>query len=196
MERGYLLAMVSVGLIATSLFHIPFLSNFPISIPFIGYIVISRAIREMRASTNELNQALKFAYITIFINVFLSLIGNMIYHGIIPGGRFAAIIMFYAPVILLFFCLGIFFWIFKAEYMWSPRKDTRLDFMIFSGLALPLFLINLFLLPIFWHLIPFGFAGTLLQLSQFLNIARIVFTLFVFYKLYNNAKNATQRRWP
>jgi len=182
MDRGYLYLLIGALLKATTL--LPFdLNLLPFfRLDFIGYLLILTGVREMRTSSNELKNAYYFAVATLLLRFIPFLLSPI--NAIMPVN-----ILGILPVLNIFFSVGIFFWLFKAEYMWSPHTSKRMDWLIYSivaliklvfYIALSFAMIDLFTLPLnLWQI---------LEGMRFINILYYIVLIYILVKLYLEAR--------
>jgi len=131
MDKGYLLILIGAILSATIVLPFPLpdeLLNFWHRASLWGYALISMGIRYIYTSQKELHNARLFTYAALIVSLGLSWLPNLI--------SLNAQVMFLLMGLHMFFSLGLFFWLFKAEYMWSPHANKRIDWMLYSAIAL------------------------------------------------------------
>lgn len=191
MERGYLYLLVGALLTATLLLPselrlIPFLS-----LDFLGYVMILMGIREMRTSTKELKNAYYFTIAVLLIDLVFHLMPTLR----ISNANFFSMLM----MSHIFFSIGIFFWLFKAEYIWSPKQENRMDWLMYSVVAFIFLILSaIVVFPLISiRILPTNVFVHVFDALRFVNILRYVVLLYVLVKLYLEArKNGPGfRRW-
>ena len=181
MERGYLYLLIGAALTATTL--LPFNINpIPfISLTFIGYLLVLTGIRSMRTSEKELKNAYHFAIATLIIPWLLRLF-TMINMTNFFWIQFLRVL----SALGIFASIGIFFWLFKAEYMWSPKRESRIDWLMYSIVSfvyLVLYVMIAFPTISLRFLTP-AMAMLISEGARFVNILRYIILLYVLAKLY------------
>jgi len=137
---GYLLILIGAAISATIAlpFPLPYqLLELWYRISLWGYILIAMGMRTIAASPKELHNARNFTYGAMAAALGISWLPRLI--------PFNTQMMFLLMGLQMFFSLGLFFWLFKAEYMWAPHTPKRVNWMLFSAVALIYLL--LFLIP-------------------------------------------------
>jgi len=182
MAKGYLLILIGAVLSTTLLIPLPpALMQIWGRLTFLGYLIITFGLRGINGSAKELQSARFFLLTTLLIQIATPWLPQLF------GGSLH--VRFLLAMTQIFFMIGIFFWLFKSEYMWSPRGDKRLDLLIYSGVSVLYFVVYaLFLSP----MIGISFPGldrlTLLRVFQFFNIFYYVVLWFTLAKLYMEAR--------
>ena len=194
MERGYLYLLIGALLTATGSLPIN-LNVLPFfSLEFFGYLLILMGIREMRTSAKELRNAYYFTIITLGLRFILPLALMVLPRTIVVNSLFS---IFYISII--FFSLGIFFWLFKAEYMWSPHTAKRVDWLMYS-------IVSLVYLGIYIIVVFSVISEQVLSRNAFRNVVDVFrFMPFLYYavliyilvKLYLDARGSMPgfKRW-
>jgi len=189
MERGYLFLLIGAlltasGLLPLNLNVIPFFS-----LEFFGYAMILWGIREMRTSAKELRNANNFAIITLGLRFIFPLIVVLV-RPIIP-----AYFLGFFPMLIAFFSVGIFFWLFKAEYMWSPHTSKRVDWLMYSVISLIYLVIyGIFMLPmISVRILP----QNAVEIFRFITFLYYAVLIYILVKLYLDARGNRPgfKRW-
>jgi len=184
MDRGYLYLLIGALLMASTLF--PFNINIPFfSIEFFGYLLILMGIREMRTSAKELKNAYYFAVATLIIR-FIAPLAPANIHSILA-------------VLNIFFSVGIFFWLFKAEYMWSPHAAKRFDWLMYSFISLIYLVIYTILMfpMISFRILPQNVIMQSVEVFRFINFFYYAVLIYILVKLYLDARGGTPKfkRW-
>ena len=191
MEKGYLYLLIGALLTATRLLPIG-LQLIPfISLDFFGYVLILIGIRAMRTSEKELKNAYYFAVATLLINFALPWFLRI---PMLSDSAFFALM-----VISVFSSIGIFFWLFKAEYIWSPKRETRMDWLIYSIVSfvyLLLYMIVMFPM-ISFRILPPNILMQIFEGIGFVNILRYIVLIYILVKLYLGARGSSPglKRW-
>ena len=190
MDRGYLYLLIGALLMASTLF--PFNINIPFfSIEFFGYLLILMGIREMRTSAKELKNAFSFAVVTLALRFILRLFP-------IPTGPAAPFYDIF-PILNIFFAVGIFFWLFKAEYMWSPHTTKRIDWLMYSIVALiRLVIYGIITFPtVSSRILPPNLVVNIFEGFQFVNFLYYAVLIYILVKLYLEARRNSSglKRW-
>lgn len=187
-ERGYLFLLIGVGMLASST-----LLGAPSDVAGFGWIPLFMGIRSMQTSQREVQNALYFAIFGLVISWSLWL-------GLELVPTFFMQFSLVQPLVVLqlFFNIGTFFWLLKAEYMWAPNKQKRLEWLGFSVIGAGHFLLlavtvfagtDLFSLPI-------GLLIPIFMLMRPLSLAYYGFLVFIFAKLYLESRGGSGlRRW-
>jgi len=131
MDKGYLLILVGAILSATIVLPLPLpfeILDLWHRVSLWGYVLIAVGIRYLHASQKELDNARMFTYGALIAALGLSWLPSRM--------TLSSQVMFLMMTLHLFFSLGLFFWLFKAEYMWAPHANKRIDWMLYSGIAL------------------------------------------------------------
>lgn len=188
MEKGYLLILV--GAIFSASLRVSIL---PIEImmfwsrlTFWGFLFISLGMRQIQGTEKELKYAQFFTMASLLLRLGLPLMLNLLPNAIILA----------LNLIYVFSPLAIYFWFFKSEYLWSPSSDKRMDWYVYSAIALVYLILNIALmLPLVQQIVPF----TDIQLSnatQFFNLLYHIVLVGLLVKRYLAAKNNNGlRRW-
>ena len=184
MERGYLYLLIGALLKATTL--LPFNINLPFfRLEFFGYLLILIGIREMRTSEKELKNAYYFVVATLIIRFIRSFVPFNLY-GILA-------------LLNIFFSVGIFFWLFKAEYMWSPQTTKRMDWLIYSIVSLIYLVIyGIFMFPmISFQVLSQNVISYSFEIFRFIAILYYAVLIYILVKLYLDARNNSSgfKRW-
>ncbi|MCL1989723.1 MAG: hypothetical protein FWG67_02420 [Defluviitaleaceae bacterium] len=183
MDKGYLLILVSAGI---SALHALGVMNFMLG----GYLLVAAGLHALPIAAKELKTARTFTFgaLALHLRFFLPqfLLGNLY-------------ISSFLSISYLFFSVGIFFWLLKAEYIWSPHRRKRTDLLVYSGVAL-LYLVvyALFIFPwITIHLLPLHMVMQLVEIHRFINILYHIVLIYILAKLYLEAKRGGPglRRW-
>ena len=183
MDRGYLYLLIGALLKASTL--LPFNMNFIpfFRLEFFGYLLILMGIREMRTSEKELKNAYYFVVATLMLRFALSFFPTL---GILA-------------MLNIFFSIGIFFWLFKAEYMWSPNTTKRMDWMIYSIISLiHLVIYGIFMFPaISFRILTQNMISYSFEIFRFINILYYAVLIYILAKLYLDARKNTPgfKRW-
>ena len=191
MDKGYLYLLIGALLTATRLLPgniqlIPF-----IRLDFLGYILILSGIRGMRTSEKELKNAYYFAVATVLLNFALPWLTRL---------PMTNIYFFLALMVMsVFASIGIFFWLFKAEYIWSPKRETRMDWLIYSSVSfiyLVLYMVVIFPTMSF-RILPPTIFRFIFEGIGFVNILRYAVLIYILVKLYLGARRSTPgfNRW-
>ena len=182
MERGYLYLLIGALLKASTL--LPFNMNvIPFfSLEFFGYLLIIMGIRYMRTSEKELKNSYYFTIATLMIRFILPLVRT-------TNFNFFSIL----TVLNIFFSVGIFFWIFKAEYMWSPHTTKRMDLLIYSIVSLIYLVIyGIFIFPmISFRILSQNAISYSFEVLRFINILYYGVLIYILVKLYLEARKNT-----
>jgi len=187
MERGYLYLLVGGLLLASTL--LPFDLNVPFfSLEFFGYILILMGIREMRTSAKELKNSYYFAVATLILRFARPFLIGL-------ATPFQSIL----PMLNIFFAVGIFFWLFKAEYMWSPHTTKRLDWLMYSIVALAkLVIYGMIAFPMVWiRILPPNVAIHIFEVFRFVVFLYYAVLIYILVKLYLEARRNGSgfKRW-
>lgn len=182
MEKGYLYLLVGAVLTATVLLPTQLqLAQF-VSLDFFGYVFILTGIREMRTSTKELKNAYYFTVAVLIISLVFSLMPILM--------LFNMHIVSVLIMLRLFFSIGIFFWLLKAEYIWSPKQENRLDWLMYSIVGFVfLALSTAVVFPLISvRILPFNMFMHISTALQFINTLRYAILIYVLAKLYFEAR--------
>jgi len=188
-ERGYLYLLIGIGIRTGWYFGF-----IPQEIAIFTAFFIIMGVRELRTSNRELQSAFQFAIIALAINWSAFL-----------GRRFVPELMIgtslYIPLIVfeIFFDIGVFFWVLKAEYMWAPTKRSRIEWLGFTSVA-AIYFLNVFMVTFSRFLQRFLPMGLLINLTNMLRPVSIVYygvLVFIFAKLYLESRGNSPglRRW-
>jgi len=196
MERGYLFLLIGALLMATTLlpFNVNVLPFF--SLDFFGYVFILSGIREMRTSAKELRNSYYFAVTAMILRFLLPMLLGLIISAL--PFNFLGILPVLSVVLSVFFTIGIFFWLFKAEYMWSPHNTKRFDWLMYSIVSLVYLLIyGMFMFPIGLRLLPDVIFVHSIEIFRFINFLYYAVLIYILAKLYLNARGNTPgfKRW-
>ena len=189
MEKGYLFILVGT-LFATNL-HIPMMPlEFFIwweRLTFWGFILISLGMRQVGGTEKELKYAQFFTMLSLLIRFGLPWISELA----LP---FESIVLLALRLVFVFSPLAIFFWLFKSEYLWSPSSAKRMDWYIYTAVALVYLILNvMIMLPV---ITLTAHAITLLNMRQFADILYNIVLIGLLVKLYLAARNDVGRnRW-
>ena len=175
MDKGYLLILIGAGLGALGSLGI-------FSFALGGYLLIAAGVHYLPTSTKELRTAMIFAFIALALNLRFFLLPRFVLSN--------PYINSFLSVLYLFFAVGAFFWILKAEYIWSPHSRKRMDLLMFSGVALIYLLISLVsLFPwISMRILPFNMMMPLFEVIRFVNILYHGVLIYILAKLYLEAR--------
>lgn len=183
MVRGYLLILIAAGISA-------FFGLTTGGVVFWGYLLIAAGIHYLPTSPKEL----RIANIFTFAGLILSLRFWLPLH-LIPIFS----IHDFLSILQLFFGIGAFFWILKAEYIWSPHRGKRIDFYMYSGISLIYLIIRVIsAFPrIFMGLLPFELW---FNLFAFLPVVGLIYhgiLIYILAKLYHQANKHAPglKRW-
>lgn len=187
--RGYLLILIGVGLTVAGMLGVinQFIAGF-------GFIATMMGIQAVRASPRELGYAYKFGIISLILNFAAFTIFQFRIFFLLWSIPLLALVM-------VFFDIGLYFWILKAEYLWSPHNPKRrLDLQIFTLVAGIYFVIHILLfLPgaLGINILP---PGLWLQLANFIGLMTYIYyglLIFIFTRFYLEEKNGTGglKRW-
>ena len=187
-ERGYLLLLIGVGMLAS-----PTLLGVPGDVAGFGWIPIFMGIRSMQTSGRELQNALYFAIFGLVISWSLWLGVELI-----PELFFQFRLIQPLIVLEMFFDVGTFFWLLKAEYMWAPNRQKRLEWLGFSAIGAVHFLVVA--VTVFAGTGLFNLQSNLLfqmfRIMRPLSLAYYGVLVFIFAKLYLESRNGSGlRRW-
>jgi len=182
MGKGYLLILIGAVLSATLLLPLPAgISDIWGRLTFMGYLIVVIGLREVNGSAKELQSARFFLLVAMLIRIATpwvpQLLGNSVHVRVL------------LEVLQVFFTLGVFFWLLKSEYMWSPNGFKRMDLLLYSGISV----VYLLTYGLFWMrvtgVIALGLDHvTLLRMVQFFNIFYYVVLWFTLAKLYVEAR--------
>jgi hypothetical protein len=178
-----------VGAIFSAFLRVPILPiqvmHFWARLSFWGFLFISLGMRQIGGTEKELKYAQFFTMLSLLLRLGLPWIP-----GLLPPAPVLAL-----NLLLVFSPLVIFFWFFKSEYLWSPSSAKRMDWYIYSAIALVYLILNITLmLPMVQRVIPLN----IIQLSnarQFVNLLYNIVLVGLLVKLYLAAKNGTGPRW-
>lgn len=146
---------------------------------FWGFLFISIGMRQIQGTEKELRYAQFFTMLSLLVRLGLPWVSNLI----------SPTLVLAINLLYVFSPLAIFFWIFKSEYLWSPSSEKRMDFYIYSGIALVYLLLNIALmLPMVQLLIPLNMIQ-LANARQFVNLLYNVVLIGLLTKLYLADKN-------
>ena len=188
-DRGYLFLLIGVVLIASPLLGVP---N---DIASFGTIFIFIGIRSMQTSQRELQNALYFAIFGLIIN-WSSWLGVELIPDFFIQFRLVPLLF----VLERFFDIGVFFWLLKAEYMWAPNKQKRLEWLGSSALgAVYFFMIALTVfsgVDLLINLSP-NMLFLIFRIRRPLSLAYYGSLVFIFAKLYHESRGGGSglRRW-
>lgn len=190
MERGYLLILISAGISALSALGM-------INFAFGGYLLIAAGLHYLPTAAKELRTAAKFTYITLALSL-----GFTLFERILPSiFVFNPYVSSFGYIIYLFFSVGIFFWLLKAEYIWSPHARKRMDLLIYSGVALIYLLLNTFNVLSWLHIdllmFNLNMGVNFFRISDFIDILYHSVLIFILAKLYLEARQngSGLKRW-
>jgi len=192
MERGYLYLLIGALLTASSL--LPFNLNIPFfSLEFFGYMLILWGIREMRTSATELKNSYYFAVATLASRFMLPLV--LAVTRPIADVNFSGI--FY--ILNIFFAVGIFFWLFKAEYMWSPNTAKRIDWLMYSIVSLVYLVVCVIVVfPVFRsQILSQNVFRQIDEVYRFFNFFYYAVLIYILAKLYLDSRRNMPgfKRW-
>ena len=188
-ERGYLFLLIGVGMLAA-----PTLLGAPNDVAGFGWIPLFMGIRSMRTSGRELQNALYFA-------IFGLVISWSLWFGIefVPELFFQFQLVSLFIVLRVFFDAGTFFWLLKAEYMWAPNQQKRLEWLGFSAVGATYFLVSAIITFSTTSMfdLPINILFSLFRISRPIAIVYHGVLVFIFVKLYLEAKGNSGglRRW-
>jgi len=183
MDKGYLLILIGAGLSAFSSLGI---MNFA----FGGYLLLVAGVHYLPTSAKELRTAMIFAIVALVLNLRFFLLPRFLLANIYISS--------FLSITYLFFAVGAFFWLLKAEYIWSPHSRKRMDLLMYSGVSLIFLLANLiWQFPwISMRMIPINIMH-LFEIIRFINILYHGVLIFILVKLYLEARRNGPglRRW-
>jgi len=188
-DRGYLFLLIGAVLIASPLLGVP---N---DIASFGTIFIFIGIRSMQTSQRELQNALYFAIFGLIVSWSLWFGVELIPEFFI---QFRLVPLLF--VLELFFEIGVFFWLLKAEYMWAPNKQKRLEWLGSSALGAVYFF--MIVLSVFSGAdllmnLPSNVLFSIFRFIRPLSLAYYGAVVFIFAKLYHESRGGGSelRRW-
>ena len=212
MDKGYLLILIGAIVSATIVFPFPLpagVLELWYRVALWGYALIAMGIRYMHTSRKELNNALNFTYAALITALALSWLPRLI--------TFNMHVIFFMMILQMFFSLGIFFWLFKAEYMWAPHMNKRIDWMLYSGIALIHLIVVLipavanafgtqsfnlattwfFIITSVYFSVQMPAPTTMAQAFVFINLLYNVILIYILVKLYLDARRNSSglKRW-
>lgn len=183
-ERGYLLLLIGAGLMvftALPMINFGFL--------FAGMLLILNGVINMRTSAKELEYAKYSAIIALVCGLILSFFVRPL----------SVQLVILVIILQLFFEISTFFWLFKAEYMWSPQQRRRIDWLIYTFAAGLHLLVTMFLyLPVIgFRVLPLVGIFNLFNVQLFTMFLHYGVLIFILVKLYLEAKGNAPglRRW-
>lgn len=148
------------------------------NLSFWGFLFISLGMRQIGGTEKELRYAQFFAMMSLLLRLGLPWFPNLL----------GPVLMLALNLLFVFSPLAIFFWFFKSEYLWSPSSAKRMDWYIYSGIALVYLILNLVLmLPTLQQIIPFNVIS-LLNARQFVNLLYNIVLIGLLVKIYLEAK--------
>jgi len=184
-ERGYLYLLIGGAMLAS-----PTLLFIPGDVAGFGWIPIFMGIRSMQTSPREVQNALYFAIFGMFISWSLRLGVEIVPEFFIQNQLVPLL-----SILREFFTVGVFFWLLKAEYMWSPNQQKRIEWMGFSAIGLVYFL----MMAVFIFAgqgIPMEIVLFTLRIFRPLSLVYYGVLVFIFAKLYLESRNGSGlRRW-
>ena len=183
MERGYLLILISAGISA-------FFALTSGGVVFWGYLLLAAGIYNLPTSPKELRIAHIFTFAGLIMSLRFWLPLNWLLQPHIHP---------FLSLLQLFFGIGIFFWILKAEYIWSPHRGKRINLYMYSGISLIYLLISIITAfpTVFTALLPFGLWINLLEFSPTIGLIYHGILLYILGKLYFEARRHAPglKRW-
>ena len=183
MDKGYLLILIGAIFAINVRIPMPFaILYWWTRLTFWGFILISFGMRQIQGAEKELRYAQIFTFLSLIVRIGLPWIPNLF--PMIDG------VLSLALNLLLIICpLAIFFWFFKSEYLWTPANDKRIDWYIYSAIALFYLIVNVvFMFPMMMRIVPVNIVPTLLNLRQFLNLLYNIVLVGLLMKLYLAAR--------
>lgn len=183
MDKGYLFILIGASLGALNSLGI---FNFALG----GYLLVAAGIHYLPTSSKELRAAMIFIFSALALNLRFFLLPGFLLRNFYLNS--------FLSILYLFFAVGAFFWLLKAEYIWSPHKRKRMDLLMYSGVALVYLLMSLIsLFP--WmmiHILPFNIIS-LFEIIRFVNILYYGILIYILVKLYLEARQNGPglRRW-
>jgi len=216
MATGYLLILIGTIIAATFAFPIPFIQGILdifSTFSLWGYVMIGIGMRYLPISKKEMITAFKFNSGVIFTMMAISWLPRILPSFIPMDGSFIVVLMLLYQI----FSIGLYFWLFKAEYMWSPHASKRLHLLMYSGVGIIYFL--LFFIPslfvifriqniammlswfqmtvVLFSRYPLSPVGMIGNLFTFFNILYYAFLFYIIIKLYSDARGTQPgfKRW-
>jgi len=184
MERGYLFILVGILIIMPLFIPLPLPDeSLLIWRRFLnwGYFMIAMGLMNTGTAFKELKSARFFTLATLIIGIALPHVPRMMFFNLSMALIFT--------ILYAFFSAGIFFWILKAEYMWSPSRSNRIDLLIYSLVAIVYLMARIMVvLPLFIAMTVNTFE-TLSNLLEAVSIFYYIVLIFLFAKLYFAARN-------
>jgi len=190
LERAYLFVFGSVILLAVAS-----LGLFWIDFTWAAYLMAASAIHHLPTAVRELRASLKFSYAALGISIVLTLFPRLFQSFFIINPYIHSIVV----LSYNFAAVGMYFWLLKAEYIWSPHAKKRLDLLIFCTLAtIHLFLNAISMLA--WinvHIMMQFMRFDLWRITEVFELVYYAILLFITGKLYFEARNngGGLRRW-
>ena len=191
MEKGYLFILIGAIFAATLRIPMPAeLLYWWTRLTFWGFIFISLGMRQIQGTEKELKYAQFFTMLTLITRIGMPWIPRLF-------PMLGSTLGLAVNLLLVFSPLALFFWFFKSEYLWSPSSAKRMDWYIYSAIALIYLSLNVVLmLPMTLLTMPSNVAMTLFNLLQFFNLLYNIVLIGLLVKLYLAAKNDTGlSRW-
>jgi len=182
-EKGYLFILIGAVFAATLHVPMPFQIFFWWNqLTFWGFLFVSLGMRQIMGTEKELRYAQFFTMLTLLLRLGIPWISNI----------FPSTLVLALDLSLAFSSLAIFFWLFKSEYLWSPSSTKRMDWYIYSAIALIYLVLKVALmLPMVVSRISLSTFMTLLDAIQFVNLLYNIVLVGLLVKLYLAAKNDT-----
>ena len=180
-NKGYLLILI--GAVVTALSQI---GNFTY-LALAGYLVVVVGLHCLPGSTKELRTATFFIFSVLII---WSLRFFLVLPNIIIEKPNAYSTNSFLIILQVFFSVGAFFWVLKAEYIRCPHPGKRTDLLIYSGAAFfQLAIRTIFVIPWFnVKLYLFNMFFQMNEISRFINTFYHVVLIYIFAKLYIETK--------
>lgn len=180
MEKGYL--WILVGAVLSTHLLVPIIPSelMPLwsRLSFWGFLFISLGMRQIQGTEKELKYAQFFAMMSLLLRLGLPWFPNLL----------APMLVLALNLLLVFSPLAIFFWFLKSEYLWSPSSAKRMDWYVYSAIALAYLILNLvFMLPTLQRFIPLNVIA-LLNAIQFVNLLYNIVLIGLLVKIYLEAK--------
>jgi len=182
MITGYLFILIGAGLNALSSLGV---FNFALG----GYLIVAGGIHHLPTSVKELRIAIKFAFVALGISLAFTLFRGVLMSNFWLNG--------FAYVLYTFFSVGTFFWVLKAEYIWSPHAKKRMDLLVYSVVALLHLVLTTFDVVSWLNVNLVLLSFRLVEFTRFVNLLRYLVLLFILAKLYLESRRNGPglRRW-
>ena len=183
-QKAYLFILIGAVMSATMFIPLPpEIMRLWSFLTFWGYLLISAGLPGLNRPTKEVQNARLFTLLALLTNFITPFVPQLF--GV------TRVLTFATGSLQVFFSVGIFFWVLKAEYMWSPRGSKRTDFIVYSFVAaIYLAIYIMFLSPLIGIGLSTPLMFTLLRALQFTNILYYVILLFTLIKLYRESRSA------